>query len=69
MLKDLEKVFQLPARFIEVNFQNSEITNITTKDGVAKDISVGETLGFGVRVLDKIWGFASSNRPEELFSA
>ena len=69
MLPGLEKVFQLPARFIDVNFQSAGITNINTKDGVAKDISVGETSGFGIRVLDRVWGFASSNDPEGLLDA
>jgi TldD protein len=69
MLEGLEKVFQIPARFIDVNYQNAVITNITTKDGVAKDISVGEYNGFGVRVLDKVWGFASSNDPKDLLDA
>jgi TldD protein len=69
MLEDLEKVFQLPARFIDVNYQSSAITNITTKDGVAKDISVGETKGFGIRVLDRVWGFASSNNSKDLLDA
>jgi TldD protein len=36
---------------------------------VAKDLSIGEIQGFGVRVLDKVWGFASSNRAEELLNA
>jgi TldD protein len=69
MLKDIEKVLALPARFIDVNYQVSAVTNITTKDGVSKDISVGETGGFGVRVLDRVWGFASSNNPKELLDA
>jgi TldD protein len=68
-LDDLDKVFDIPARFIEVTFQHSNITNIVTKDGVAKDISAGESQGFGVRVLDRIWGFASSNNPKELLES
>lgn len=69
MLKDIEKALELPARFIDINYQTSSITNIVTKDGTAKDISVGENQGFGVRVLDKVWGFASSNDPLDLLDA
>jgi TldD protein len=69
MLKDIEKVLALPARLIDINYQMSSSTNIVTKDGSAKDISVGETQGFGVRVLDKVWGFASSNDPKDLMDA
>ncbi len=69
MLEQVEKVFNLPARFIEVIVQSSRLTNITTKDGVAKDITVGEIGGFGVRVLDKTWGFASSNDLKDLKDA
>lgn len=65
----LKKVFELPARFIDVNLQYAEITSISTKDGVAKDISAGVTQGFGVRVLDRVWGFASSTREEDLLQA
>ncbi|MFQ5800928.1 MAG: PmbA/TldA family metallopeptidase, partial [Candidatus Hydrothermarchaeales archaeon] len=68
-VRDIEKVFDIPARFIDVTFQRAGITSIITKDGVAKDISTGETSGFGVRVLEKVWGFASSNDPKELVGA
>lgn len=69
MHDDLEKVLGLPARFIDVTFQRANVTNISTKDGVAKDISVGDSMGFGVRVLDTVWGFASTNDPKGLLDA
>ncbi len=66
---DIEKALQLSARFIDITFQEAKSLNITTKDGVAKDISNGESSGFGVRVLDKTWGFASSTEGNGLLEA
>ncbi len=69
MLDGLDKALEISARFIDITFQERESTSIVTKDGVAKDISLGATAGFGVRVLDRIWGFASVNDPDELLDA
>jgi len=69
MLEDIDKALEISARFVDITFQERESTSIVTKDGVAKDISVGSTGGFGVRVLDRIWGFASASDAGELLDA
>ncbi|MFQ5975427.1 MAG: TldD/PmbA family protein [Candidatus Hydrothermarchaeales archaeon] len=63
----VDQILKLPARFIDVTVQSSETTTITVKDGVAKDLSSGEVFGIGVRVLDKTWGFASSNSMDQIY--
>jgi TldD protein len=72
MLEDtrvIKKVFDIPARFVDITSQRANITNVITKDGVAKDITIGETSGYGVRVLEKVWGFASTNNINDLMDA
>ena len=66
-MQEIEQILKLPARFVDVVFQTSETTTITVKDGVAKDISSGEVQGIGVRILDKTWGFASSNSLDQIY--
>jgi len=66
MLDGLEDVLSLPARFIDVRYQSTATTSVTVKDGVAKDISSGESEGVSIRVLDRVWGFASSTEVGEL---
>lgn len=65
----IERVLSLPARFIDVTFQSSSSTTIVTKDGRAKDISTGRSSGYGIRVLDRVWGFASTNKPGDVLEA
>lgn len=65
-IDELEKVFEIPARFIDITLQNSQVTSILLKDGVAKDISSGEVSGIGIRILNKVWGFATTNTIENL---
>lgn len=36
------------------------------KDGVAKDVSTGESSGIGIRVLDVGWGYASTNEARDI---
>jgi TldD protein len=63
----LKNIFKIPARFIDISAQNSQTTSIALKDGIAKDISSGDTFGIGIRVLDKTWGFASSNNLNDVY--
>lgn len=63
----VDQIIRIPARFIDVTVQTAETTSITVKDGVAKDISSGEVFGIGVRILDKTWGFASSNSLDHIY--
>jgi len=58
---ELKKIFSLPAKFIDVRIQFSKTNRIVLDDGVVRDLSYGEVEGVSVRVLDKTWGFASSN--------
>jgi TldD protein len=64
--REIEKVLELPARFIDLTLQESQTTRLVQKDGTFKDLSFGRSSGFGIRVLEKTWGFASSNRLEDL---
>lgn len=57
---EVQKVFDIPAEFVDVTVQFVEINNILLKDGVAKDVTSGKIYGAGVRVLGKTWGFAST---------
>ncbi len=66
MFEDFEKVLEIPARFVDITYQRSHTTVISTKDGVAKDISTGVVSGSGIRVLENVWGFASSNESSDL---
>jgi TldD protein len=61
MVEELQKILETPARFVDIVVQQAWENHIVLKDGVARDISSGETSGIGIRVLDKTWGFASSN--------
>lgn len=65
-LDSLEAIFEkVQARFVDVTLQRSRTTNIVLKDGIVKDVSLGESFGVGVRVLGESWGFASSNSLED----
>ncbi|MEE8167433.1 MAG: TldD/PmbA family protein [Candidatus Hydrothermarchaeales archaeon] len=65
---EIEKILEIPARFVDVTLQSSKTTSILSKDGVAKDISTGELSGICIRVLDKGWGFASSNDLKDIYA-
>jgi len=62
----IDKLLEFDARFVEVWVQRYSGSNILLKDGKAKDVSTGKGLGVGVRVLENIWGFCSSNRVEDI---
>lgn len=62
----VRKLFEFSARFIDVTLQVVETTNLLLKDGVAKDIVVGHVEGASVRMLNRTWGFASTNRLDEI---
>ena len=64
----IQKIFELPARFIDVTLQTVDINNILLKDGVAKDIKSGQVQGVGVRVLNRTWGFASTNNIDDFLA-
>lgn len=64
--EQLKKIFNIPARFIDISVQQVESNSIVLKDGVAREVSSGEIFGVGVRVLDKTWGFVSSNSLEDI---
>ncbi|MDP6459503.1 MAG: DNA gyrase modulator, partial [Candidatus Hydrothermarchaeota archaeon] len=65
---EIQKIFELPARFIDVTLQTVEINNILLKDGVAKDVKSGQVQGVGVRVLNRTWGFASTNNIDDFLA-
>ncbi len=65
---EIERILDIPARFIDLTLQRSQSTNILLKDGVAKDISIGETSGVGIRVLDRGWGFASTDKAKDAYA-
>lgn len=65
----IEKILEIPARFIDVSIQHLEGSKIVLEDGKVTDLSSGAIWGAGVRVLDKTWGFASSNDVGKLHSA
>ena len=58
---ELKKIFSIPARFIDIRIQFSKTNRITLDDKAIRDLSYGEVEGISIRVLDKTWGFASSN--------
>ncbi len=58
---EIKKALDVPARYVDVTVQGGATTSILLKDGIAKDISTGSSSGISIRVLDKTWGFASSN--------
>ncbi len=62
----LQKIFDIPARFIDITVMSSVVNSITLKDGVARDITSGKNFGVGVRVLGNTWGFASSTRVDDI---
>lgn len=65
-LDPLEDIFEkVQARFVDITLQRSRTTNIVLKDGIVKDVSLGESFGVGARVLGNTWGFASSNSLED----
>lgn len=63
---ELQKVLEIPARFVDVVLQRSTVNSIVMKDGVIKEVSAGEVEGIGVRVLENTWGFASANSLEDV---
>ncbi|MFQ5814962.1 MAG: TldD/PmbA family protein [Candidatus Hydrothermarchaeaceae archaeon] len=65
---DIERALGVPARYVDVTAQSSATTSIVVKDGVAKDISTGSSSGINIRVLDRCWGFASSNAVEDAYA-
>ncbi len=64
--RGIERVLEIPARFVDVTRQRSWTTSILLKDGVAKDVSTGESSGIGIRVLDVGWGYASTNEARDI---
>ncbi|MDI6654565.1 MAG: TldD/PmbA family protein [Candidatus Hydrothermarchaeota archaeon] len=64
----LKKIFDIPARFIDISVQRMETNSIILKDGIAREVSSGEIFGVGARVLDRTWGFASSNSLEDIYA-
>jgi len=58
---EIKKALNVSARYVDVTVQGAITTSIVLKDGIAKDISTGTSSGISIRVLDKSWGFASSN--------
>lgn len=67
-VEKLKKIFDIPARFIDISVQRVESNSIVLKDGIAREASSGEIFGVGVRVLDKTWGFVSSNSLEDIYA-
>ncbi|MEE8403712.1 MAG: TldD/PmbA family protein, partial [Candidatus Hydrothermarchaeaceae archaeon] len=65
----LEKILEMPARFVDVIVQRSAVNSIVMKDGVIKEVSAGEVEGIGVRILENTWGFASANSLEDVLGA
>ena len=63
---EIQKVLEIPARFVDVIVQQSAANNIVMKDGIIKEVSAGEVEGIGVRVLENTWGFASANTVEDV---
>jgi TldD protein len=66
---EIQKVLELPARFVDVVVQQSAVNSIVMKDGVIKEVSAGEIEGIGVRILGNTWGFASANSLEDVLDA
>jgi|TARA_B100000315_G_scaffold260846_1_gene326217 TldD protein len=64
----VQKIFDLPARYIDITLQTSETNSILLKDGIAKDIASGKIEGISVRVLNRIWNFVSTNNIDNIFS-
>lgn len=62
---NFKNILSLPARFIDLTYQKTFNNSILLKDGIAKDISSGETAGISIRVLDKGWGFAVTNNMDD----
>lgn len=67
MLREVRKLLEMPARFVDVTLYSVESTTIIMKDGSAREISTGESFGACLRVLDRGWGFAYANSVGELF--
>ncbi|NOZ59606.1 MAG: TldD/PmbA family protein [Euryarchaeota archaeon] len=66
MLREVGKLLELPARFVDVTIYRVESTTIVMKDGSAREVSTGESFGACVRVLRKGWGFAYASSAREL---
>jgi TldD protein len=64
--RDIGKVLDIKARFVDVTLQENRLTRIMLKDGTLKEVTTGTTYGAGARVLGKVWGFASSNDPSHV---
>lgn len=59
----LDTATQQGAAYADVRLVRRQDENLTVKSGRVEAVSMGETEGFGVRVLvDGAWGFASSGR-------
>jgi TldD protein len=64
----LQRVFNIPAKFIDVSVQFAEINHVLLEDGVAKEVTSGQLRGAGIRVLSNAWGFASTTELENILS-
>lgn len=62
----LRKVLDIPGRFIDVSVQLVESNHVLLEDGVVKEVSSGQLMGAGVRVLGNTWGFASTTELDNL---
>lgn len=69
MLREAQKLLELPARFVDVTIHEVESTSILMKDGKAREISTGRSFGISVRVLERGWGFAYATGFEGLEDA
>jgi TldD protein len=63
----LQGILDIPARFVDLVVQESSETKIVMRDGIIRDIITGETVGVGIRVLDRGWGFGSTADISEAF--
>ncbi len=64
---EFEKILSLPAKFVDIRVCEHISRRIIIEDGKTKEISLGKIYGIGIRVLDKIWGFASSNNASKAY--
>ncbi|NOZ76491.1 MAG: TldD/PmbA family protein [Euryarchaeota archaeon] len=62
----LDELFQIPARFMDITYQEVRTTSLLLKDGQTREVVAGTAAGIGVRVLGRTWGFVSANSPEGL---
>ncbi|MDD5646707.1 MAG: DNA gyrase modulator, partial [Candidatus Bipolaricaulis sp.] len=53
------------ATYADIRIVRRETQTLEVKNGVVQTLSLGDTYGFGIRVVaDGAWGFASSHRLE-----